>query len=97
MRSFVRIDIAPIILTVAYSDPTPKKATNLNDVQVPAWSATKRYPLDYLRIGNKDDEFGPLITMESGFLEERIAFWRNLQAHARAEDLTRSYIERNEL
>lgn len=74
-----------------YSNPTPRgdaasASTDANDSDVRGglWTPATRFPLDYLRIGNKDDHDAPLIAMESGLMEERAMFWRKLQAHAAA-------------
>lgn len=45
------------------------------------WKPAKGYPLDYLRIGNKDHDGQPLIAMENGLMDERAEFWRKLKAH----------------
>lgn len=97
VRSLVIIDIAEMNMIFVSRNPTPNAATNLNGLQVPAWLAATRYPLDYLQIGNKNDAHEPPISMERGFLDKRIAFWRNLRAHAPADELTRQYFDRNEL
>lgn len=49
---------------------------------MPQWKTTNRYPLEYLRIGNKDKESRPIIEMEIGLMEERAEFWRKINAHS---------------
>ncbi|GAB0091519.1 Carboxylic ester hydrolase [Sergentomyia squamirostris] len=49
------------------------------------WKQATGYPIDYLKLGRMDDEEGPMATMERGFLENRIKFWRTLEAHHAAE------------
>lgn len=52
------------------------------------WKPTKGYPLDYLRIGNVNEEDDqPFIAMENGLMDERAEFWRKLQAHLPAKKL----------
>lgn len=59
---------------------------------LPQWKTTNRYPLEYLRIGNKDKKGSPIIEMEIGLMEERAEFWRKIEAHAPA-----SYAVKEEL
>lgn len=51
---------------------------------LPKWQKTAGYPVDYLRIGNKDKEGSPIIEMEKGLLQERAEFWHKLKAHSPA-------------
>ena len=61
------------------SNPTPQESSSF------IWKPANDYPLEYLRIGNKDKEESEIIAMEMGLYEERIQFWRDLQAHSPAK------------
>ncbi|XP_062554663.1 carboxylic ester hydrolase [Armigeres subalbatus] len=51
---------------------------------LPDWPTADGFPLTYLRIGSPADG-EPLFAVESGFFEERSAFWRRLRAHHPSE------------
>lgn len=52
---------------------------------LPEWPTTDGFPLTYLRIGSPTIDGEPLFAVESGFFEERSAFWRRLRAHHPSE------------
>lgn len=81
---YIRIHIYEIYKIFSFlshfSNPTPPESN------LPMWKPTKGYPLDYLHIGNVNDEDDqPLIAMENGLMDERTEFWRKLQAHLPAK------------
>lgn len=63
-----------------YRNPTPTHANHDNKDLV-EWKPTTRYPVNYLRIGNKDVKHRPLIQMETGLLQERADFWMKIGSH----------------
>lgn len=71
-------------LLCIYRDPTPD-----HSVLLPQWKTTKKYPLDYLRIGNVEDTSKPIIGMEKGLLEDRATFWNLLGAHLSANSIVK--------
>lgn len=55
----------------------------------PQWKTTKKYPLNYLRIGNVEDTSKSLFGMEQGLLEDRATFWNLLGAHLSANSIVK--------
>lgn len=50
------------------------------------WEPTTDYPVKYLRIGTKDrGAEDPLVSMETGLIQDRADFWFKLRAHGPAK------------
>lgn len=69
-------------------NPTPDTSVS------PQWKTTKKYPLNYLRIGNVEDTSKSLFGMEQGLLEDRATFWNLLGAHLSANSIVKYELQK---
>ncbi|CRK89381.1 CLUMA_CG003135, isoform A [Clunio marinus] len=57
-------------------NPTPEWSTAS---EFPLWSPVRKFPLDYLSIGNKNGNSEKLLSMERGLWDERAEFWQKIR------------------
>lgn len=61
---------------IVFRNPTPEWSTLS---EFPLWSPARKFPLDYLVIGNKNGNSEKLLSMEKDLFAERFAFWQKLK------------------
>ncbi|XP_037938711.1 venom carboxylesterase-6 [Teleopsis dalmanni] len=61
------------------SNPTP------NESNITNWDIANKYPVNFIRIGGKDEKHWTLTTKEEGLLQDRSDFWYQLKAHWAAD------------
>lgn len=85
--SIIRIIINPfsdfayifylLYIIIWYRNPTPNQ-DEIADADRIEWKPTTDYPVDYMKIGERNIESGQFIKMESGLLQQRANFWMDL-------------------
>lgn len=68
------LDLKIIIHVSFVRNPTPKSSS------LPKWTPSKGFPLNFYRIGNDDRSDNALLGMDIGIMDERAAFWREIDA-----------------
>lgn len=57
--------------------PTPEWTKNS---EYPYWISSRKFPLDYMSIGNLNGNRKELFSMEKGLFDERHVFWKDLRS-----------------
>lgn len=58
-----------------FRNPTPESS------YLPKWEKAETFPVSYFRIGNFHFEGKPTFGMDSGWIFDRIKFWREIDPH----------------
>jgi len=61
------------------SNPTPEWST---ESEFPFWTPARKFPLDYMTIGNQNGNSDKLLSMEKDLFPKRFELWRKLRSEA---------------
>lgn len=59
-----------------FRNPTPEWSTAS---EFPLWTPARKFPLDYMMIGNQNGNSEKLLSMEKDLFPDRFAFWMKLR------------------